>query len=425
MTPIKPIGVSPLEGPLVEARFNFKWCAVIVGSLSQLLLKSTWDVATQAELTAIQEDVFDLMAQFCVNPPTAGVTPNTGAEGGDDFMLRQNPDNPCELQTSVDGVNWCTWADLSKCLPQVGQQADGSPQPAPGGGCQTYHVILPANGEYLLPAPVNPGDTLEITNLKGASNDGTLAPWYCGDGNLYFAGGCFGSSTTQPSDPVNTSPHLSLIAKAGGLAFPVLGGIISIGAVGAFQNLTFQVNDSILSDNMGSLEFDAKICNNEVGTWCREFDFRTGSFFTIGNPGACGTPFGTWSAGVGLIPEDHDDGSGNWRRELCLAMPISPGVNITDWDVLFDYTPGTFDGSPDSAQQVLANSTSLVDNLSGSTVNGTDVHLAGHNVISTVTDITFQFTTSHRNSAVFDGSCAIKKLTLRGTGTPPTFGGSC
>src|SRR5712664_3871192 len=114
-TPVAPIGVSPLSGPLVQVEFNYKWCSVIVGSLSQLLLNTTWDVSTQAELTAIQEDVFDLMSAFCFSPLPANFQPASGAGGDDDFMLRQNPDNPCELQTSVDGITWCTWADLSKC----------------------------------------------------------------------------------------------------------------------------------------------------------------------------------------------------------------------------------------------------------------------------------------------------------------------
>jgi hypothetical protein len=39
-----------------------------------------------------------------------------GTDGGDDYMIRQNPDNPCLLESSVDGMTWCTWADLSKCL---------------------------------------------------------------------------------------------------------------------------------------------------------------------------------------------------------------------------------------------------------------------------------------------------------------------
>jgi hypothetical protein len=348
-TPIEPIGVGPLEGPLVQVQFNYKWCQVIVGSLSQLLLNTTWNVDDLNALAAIQEDVFDLMAAFCANPLPAGFTPNTGAEGDEDIMLRQNPDNPCQLQTSVDGINWCTWADLSKCQMQTGQQGAPAPQPAPNGGCQTYHVILPANQTYLLPTVVNPGDTLEISNLKGASNDGTLSPWYCGDGNLFFAGLCDGSSTTQPSDPVNTSPHLSLIAKAGGLAFPVLGGVISIGAVGAFQNLIFQVNDSILSDNSGTLEFDATICNEQSGSFTHVFNFQTdnGSWVPLHYTPCSPADEALWVAGAGWEAVFVDCGIATGTYHIIDLQRSFAARVITSIQVEFAISLGTVTGTGD------------------------------------------------------------------------------
>jgi len=338
-TPIKPIGVGPLVGPLVEVRFNYKWCKVIVGSLSQLLLNTTWDTASLDELSAIQQDVFDLMASFCVDPPPAGFTPNTGADGGDDFMLRQNPDNPCELQTSVDGVNWCTWADLSKCEPQVTQPAGGTPQPTPGGGCQTYHAILPSSGKWLLPYFVSSGDVMTIRNLKGASNDGTLSPWYCGDGGVFLLGFCDGSSTTSSSDPIPTSPHLSLIAHVGGLYIPVLGGPITIGAVGVGQQLEFQVNDSILSDNSGSLEFDVEICNNQDATWSHVLDLRASSLGFAGDGWiACSSgSMGDWTPGQGLT-QGYCLNSITHYEQVSMEVLFSSNINIDSVAYLYDVT---------------------------------------------------------------------------------------
>lgn len=410
-TPQKPVGVGPLVGPLVEVKFNYKWCSLIVGSLSQLLLTTTWDVETQAELTAIQQDVFDLMASFCVNPPAAGVTPNTGAEGGDDFMLRQNPDNPCELQTSVNGTDWCTWADLSKCISAAPQQGAPAPQPAPGGGCQKYHVFLPANGKYLLPTVVNTGDTLLIENLKGASNDGTLSPWYCGDGNLFFAGACLGSSTTQSGDPLPANPHLMLIAEAGGLFFNVLGGTISIGSIAPFQNLTFQVNDSILTDNSGSLEFDVTICNEQAATWSHTFDFLTsnGGFFALATPG--GHTFGQWIAGVGWVSEYAIDGIGT---DIQLRIRRNFVGTITQVQEVYDGTIATtydmsYDGIDPALGTVIQTGTSVV---------GTDENLIAPGLSDSVTS-NYRADFGSTGGAASTDKVTLTSITISGTGTNP------
>lgn len=294
-SPIAPIGVGPLDGPQVAVHFNYKWCSVIVGSLSQLLLNTTWDVATQAELTAIQEDVFDLMASFCVAPLPAGATPEAGAGGDDDFMLRQNPDNACELQTSVDGVTWCTWADLSKCLPSPAQPGTGSPQPAPGGGCQTYHAVLPANGKWLVPTFINSGDLITVSNIKGVWNGGTVN-WYCPDGTPFVGFFCIGLGGTVGGDPLPADNHMSLIAGlSGGLYIPATGGPVTVPGGIVSNTLWFQANDSVLTDNAGQLEFDVQICNEQAAPWTHIFDFTVSPKGFVSANG--GTSF--WTPGVG------------------------------------------------------------------------------------------------------------------------------
>jgi hypothetical protein len=293
-TPQKPVGVGPLVGPLVQVQFNYKWCSLIVGSLSQLLLNTTWDVSSQAELTAIQEDVFDLMSAFCFEPISAFSTPSAGAGGGDDFMLRQNPLNPCELQTSVDGVTWCTWADLSKCLGAPPQPGPGSPQPLPGGGCQTYHAVLPASGKWLAPTFVNSGDTVHVTNVQGVWNGGTIN-WYCPDGTPFVGFLCIGVGGVISGDPDPTVNHMALIAGlSGGLFFPVMGGSVTIPGGVVAQTIEFQANDSILTDNAGQIEFDVAICNNQAGSWSSTFDFLSNPYTSIFTP-----VYGAWTVGVG------------------------------------------------------------------------------------------------------------------------------
>jgi hypothetical protein len=414
-TPINPIGVSPLVGPLVQVQFNYKWCSVIVGSLTQLLQQTTWEVADQAALTAIQEDVFDLMAAFCVNPPAAGTTPNTGSDTGDDFMLRQSPDNPCELQTSVDGITWCTWADISKCVPQVTQPGTGSTQPKPG-TCASYHAILDASGAWLLPVPVSTGDVINVTNAMGAWNDGTLNPWQCPDGNNYFAGLCVGGSTLAGGDPIPTSPHMSLIAHVvGGIYFPVLGGSVTIPGGIAFGQLEFIANDSIRSDNLGSINFDVEVCNNEPGSWTHTFDFKLsdGGFAPVlsASPG----PSGIWTAGVGWTPGDCVIGGLNTR--LVDVFRTHASRHITSMFMTFDYTAGTFDSAL-IREKLESTSVEYYNSPAGTPSNG--ANQTRGSFADDAADLQDNITIETcQTSGAFDGATTLTKLVITGVGTDP------
>src|SRR5690348_3546194 len=106
--PVAPPGVEPDRQPLIYVGFNFAYLAYIVGSLKQLLLQSTWRVASPSELNLTQKRIFTLLNLFSTYIDTAPVLGSSGADEGDLNMIRQNPSNPCELQTSIDGVTWCT-----------------------------------------------------------------------------------------------------------------------------------------------------------------------------------------------------------------------------------------------------------------------------------------------------------------------------
>ncbi|SRR6266567_1719271 len=416
-TPIAPIGVGPLEGPLVEVRFNYKWCQVVVGSLSQLLLNTTWDVNSQAALTAIQEDVFDLMAAFCVNPPAAGSTPQAGSDG-DELMIRQNPTNPCILESSVDGTNWCQWADLSKCIPQVTQPGSGSSQPKPGGGCTSYHANLDATGAWLLPAPVNTGDVINVTNAKGAWNDGTVNPWQCPDGFNYFAGLCVGSTYTQSGDPVPTSPHMSLIGHIiGGPYFPVLGGSVTIPSGVVFGQLEFICNDSIRSDNLGSIEFDVQACNNQAATWAHDLDFRlsTQGFSTTGVVNAGGT----WVAGVGWQNTDVAVAGGpNHSRNVDVERTVT--AHLTNIKLTGTWTLGHYDVITGAkGLQIYDQSANQINLNASAMTNGTQTWDSGPIAVDVTKMGIFLQSDFGVNAGLFTGTDILISLHVEGSGPDP------
>lgn len=192
--------------------------------------------------------VLSLKAQNC-----GAVTTVAGADG-DDFMLRQNPDNPCLLETSVDGVTWCAWADLSKCIQANPAQPSGGGQPA-AGSSSCHHAVLQGMNQWLLPFYVNGGDKIKVQNWTGAWNDGT-GFWYCPDGNRYEFGHCTGIHGTSGSDPLPTANHASIIADIGGTFFDATAGefIVPSGVTDAY--CAFYMNDPSLSDNSGQIEFD-------------------------------------------------------------------------------------------------------------------------------------------------------------------------
>lgn len=425
-TPVKPIGVGPLSAPLVSVSFNLAWCQVIVGSLSQLLLNTTWDVDTQTALTAIQEDVFDLMSAFCVNPPPAGLPIIAQVGADEDFMLRQNPDNPCELQTSVDGQTWCTWADLSKCLANTQQPGSGTPQPAPGGGCQEYDMYLEANGKWLVPTFFNNGDTIELTEITGAGSDGTVNHWYCPNGQAFVLGACVGLTGTSSGDPDPTQPHMSLVLNVGGLIFPLTTGPITLTGLTGVADSFIQVNDSILSDNSGSYRAKVRVCNNQAASWTKTFDFTASPAGWTARPP---TPqaFAHWQAGSGWLPDLGDQGSGNNHYRIYIELTGVSAFDLDSMQVAFNFNPSS---SPLDPAEIGYQFAATDGGTHNEVLKYGSGYMTGDNLVEfggiAFTGITglFAFVDIFNcagTSCGPSGSGLIKSVTIAGHGTEPTW----
>jgi hypothetical protein len=279
--------------------------------------------------------VFDkLIAGNCTVAPRQGTA---GAEG-DDNLIRQNPDNPCELQTSIDGVNWCTFADLSKCTPRS-QPGNGTPQPGAGGGCQTYHGTMGAAAPWYVPTVVNTGDTIEISGAGGAWNDGSEVAWRCPNGEGFFAGNCTGITALDSLDPLPTEPHMALLAVINGVYYNVSSGVFTIPSGITNAQVLLQPNDSVLNDNAGTIEFNITVCNNQSNpiNSTYTFDLNPSGWVPLDIPSNLHN--GVWVPGQGF-GDTNEETSGYDYRAAGAQIDL-PSFTLTDFVVTYNLVQGS------------------------------------------------------------------------------------
>jgi hypothetical protein len=269
---------------------------------------------------------------------------NLGVDDGSEYMIRQNPDNPCLLESSVDGTHWCTFADISKCQNFGTQPGAGSPQPPPGGGTINDCKTLQANGKLLIPTVVNTGDTIAI-KVSGSGNGGSGDPfpleWYCPDGNEFFGGACVGGAFTQGGDPLPATSHFALIINIGGTFYPIpltfsageFSGSITVPGGVSNQAVNIQVNDASLTDNSGSYQICYTVTNNQATTWTHTVDLTlTPDSWVSGHTSVPPLSDSTWMASQGWKP----GGDGSHTR--LLLENIFAATNITSVSVTYTVT---------------------------------------------------------------------------------------
>lgn len=255
-----------------------------------------------------------------------GVQVISGADG-DDYMLRQSPDNPCLLETSVDGTTWCAWADLSLCLAaNPGQPGPGGPGPEPGQS-EKHCLKLSGNGQVILPIPVSEGDVITVGDAMGGWNDGTSS-WFCPDGSSYIGGLCVPFGGHDMGDPSAEADHMSIVALIAGVWYPTNAPIV-VAAGLTDESVIFQANDGTLSDNYGDIQFCATVQNQSPETFTHHFDFRTGLHgWTIRTLDAA-SPFPAYVPGTGIVGTNPSGSMGQGIIEIGLDMPRSwPALHV-------------------------------------------------------------------------------------------------
>jgi hypothetical protein len=154
-----------------------------------------------------------------------------------------------------------------------------------------------------VPTIVNSGDVVELTDATGSGQDGTISPWKCPNGQTFFAGACDGIGGPSGSDPLPSVDHMKLIFNIDGTYYDAMSGPVTVPGGVANAQVTVQVNDSTLTDNSGSYNFNVCVTNNAQGSFVHNFDFLVspGPWKIGGRP--TGNPTGNtnWIPGQGFV----------------------------------------------------------------------------------------------------------------------------
>lgn len=268
-----PLDKGPDEGPFLCVSFNVDYAPFIRGALAAMLQRQMWagdDSAVDDMIMNVQQLLY-LFGQLTACPI------DTGPEGGYEVLT-----SLCESLRYENGKLQALccgeWVDIPGQPPGSGEQqpGDGTTPPAPG-HCQIYHASMLANGQWLLPAVVNTGDTLTFSNPRGAATDGSGSNiWYCPNGSIFFASVCTGIFGTDGADPLPTSAHMGVVVQIGGVWYDTQNPI-TVGPGVVNQPVIMQANDVSLTDNSGGYTFDVELCNGGASSrWGHTFNFLHG-----------------------------------------------------------------------------------------------------------------------------------------------------
>jgi hypothetical protein len=356
-----------------------------------------------------------------------GETPTFTSDGADTEMsIRQNPENPCELQSSQDGTNWCTFVDLSKCTNFGNQTGTGTTPPPPNGGTTQYCNMLQASSKYLVPVAVSTGDTIKLDDASGAGNDPTVSglnlTWRLPNGNQFFAGTDVGFPTTDSADPLPSTNHMQLIAGIGDtpVFLPLtVGSAVTVPSGVSNAQLWIQVNDSVLLDNHGSYSICVTVKNNQVSEGCRSGNFALTPYsFLIPND-SIGHPMAIWTGGIGFESQDTQESGSNFQRRTNTYINL-PSIPVTHVNFTLNLTKGTYHDPTDLAILILVNGSPVLTVNHSAAVDG-DGQIFGADVTGAVTQIDLIVSSSVEDHAVWDGSCAITAVEICYTGSVAPF----
>ena len=333
-----PIPAPPDDRGALCFQLDAKWKPYLVGLLKTLLIDRTWesdaDRAT-GEASLLLEHV--LTADFC---PV--VMPGIEMEDCMGCCIR--------VQDGVLQVFSCgEWSDvpggnIAQIATGTSQPAQGAPQPA-AGDCEQFIGKVLFFGRWLLPVPVDAGDTIRVTNAFGATTDYLQdgPRWNCGDGNEFIAGGCLnGSAGFNGGDPYPAAHHGNLIGTDGTNFY-------DFGEAANSQVVEITIPSGISGANFamlinaegpagaGDLSFDIRICKGVGQYWSSgAFDTSTdhidtpfstvaGAQYKITTTGhVCHNPFST--------NQEHDtiysssDGFATHSVDLFGSGPLFYGI---------------------------------------------------------------------------------------------------
>lgn len=287
--PVPLVAVDPDVNPDVTVCFRREWLPYIIGSLQQLLLQSTWDTRDPDALNRAQGQAQLLVSMFIQGCPQDDL-PVTFI--GDEMEYQMAICEQLRWNNGVlQGLCCGEWTDIGGIGGSGGSGAGAIPgavtQPPPSDAplvndCREFFVTLNARDKWLLPFPVSAGATIQILDAAGGWNDGTPT-WACPTGAVYGLGICGAPLALTAGDPIPTLPHMQIVGQYGTvdgwfdpMAFPF---VIPSGVTDA--QVTLQANDSVLTDNQGSVTFKVRVCNLvALQSWLSTFNSNNASVQT-------------------------------------------------------------------------------------------------------------------------------------------------
>jgi hypothetical protein len=396
--------------------------AAFYGAIQALTYSQAWEKDPAHTAAAVSRVWQKIWLKLLEGPNCPDCAPGNLGGFEDEILIRQNPDNPCEIQSSADGIHWCTFIDLSLCRPGSGQPGGGSTQPEPGGGIQCYDFNVAASSAIVLPTVVSTGDIITIAKADGAGNASGEFDWRCTDGQLYFAGTCQEAKTHDGGDPDPSLYHGQIImlidgtyySAIAGTAFTVPGGISD-------AQVTLQANFP-LPGASGSYQLNVCVQNNQLPTWLHVLDFRTGTngFVPWTAPLVSGSD-GSFSGGTGFV---HGDGEvaavNNWYRSVLIQRLFS--ARITHVEMRFTRSGMATNQPHTDLFTLICNgdgSVNLETQDFDASSNGTDIALVWDGDYVTNGLILQCVASFYGPASTFAGSATILQVTIGGLGPDP------
>lgn len=203
----------------------------------------------------------------------------------------------------LQGLCCGVWTDITGQPAQgFAPGASGTSTPPAAGGCSDYAAAISGNGYYYTLFTVNTGDTIAITNARGATYNPVTGTWYCPDGSAFFAGACFASTQVAAGNPMPAVLTGKLIAKIGATFYDVnTGGTFVVPAGITNQPVQFQFNYASIASSSGDVTFNIHYCNNAAATWSHTLNLATVNGHFVGFPyatevGSIYVPGSGWTA---------------------------------------------------------------------------------------------------------------------------------
>lgn len=286
------------------------------------------------------------------------------------------------------------------------------------GACHTYQLLLKPGQTYVLPNVVNTGDTITLSNWRGGATDWGSASvfWICPSGTAYALGACSDVArvnTTYGTDPLQTAPHLAVIAQIGSTYYDVWSSSSGItpgtftvpaGIVNQPLRLLMNIGLGVALTATGEMWGEVTVC--AVPSWCKQWDFSTGS-----NQG--------WTARYNTVLNSNGYSDTNGSPPDSVYIDIGGLPSYTANYLELEFLSAWGGSAPRIYWQNVQDPPSYAGNstASGTTVISIPISLSG-NALAIAAD-------RNDGGQEYWGSQRLQKVRLLGTGTNPFGSSNC